>query len=160
LEGRVEKRPVLKGILVILFAGAVTWLYLWHAAADGRPDYARSHLAIERADGTVFPFRIEIAKTPQEQQYGLMFVKKLAPDQGMIFPYVPPQTVAFWMKNTLIPLDMLFVGPDHKIARIVENAKPQDLTPIPSLQPVEAVIEIKGGQSRTDGIAVGDQVHY
>ena len=81
-----------------------------------------------------------------------MFRKSLAPDRGMIFPYTPPQHVAFWMKNTLIPLDMVFIREDGTIARIA-TAKPLDQTPVPSGEPVVAVLEIR----RRPGSAAGDQ---
>ena len=128
-----------------------------HLAKD-RPPYRHSTLTITRADGKAFPFAIEVAGTEAEQAYGLMFVRSLPADQGMIFPYNPPQEVAFWMKNTLIPLDMLFVGADGAIGHIVAEAQPENLTPIPSQIPVIAVIEIKGGQAKADGLAVGDKI--
>jgi len=85
-----------------------------------------------------------------------MFIRSLGPDQGMIFPYSPPQNVAFWMKNTLIPLDMLFIRADGTIARIV-TAKPLDETSIPSGEPVVAVLEIRGGRAGELGIREGDR---
>jgi uncharacterized membrane protein (UPF0127 family) len=125
-----------------------------------RPDFGHSTLSITRADGKVFPFAVEVATTPDQQAYGLMYIHSLPADAGMIFPYDPPQEVAFWMKNTLIPLDMLFVRPDHTITRIAANARPQDWTPIASEVPIMAVIEINGGQASKDGLAVGDKVDW
>jgi uncharacterized membrane protein (UPF0127 family) len=86
-----------------------------------------------------------------------MFVQSMPADAGMIFPYDPPRDVAFWMKNTLIPLDMLFISPDGRIGRIVAEARPQDVTPIDSQGDVIAVIELNGGTAKKDGIAVGDK---
>jgi uncharacterized membrane protein (UPF0127 family) len=123
-----------------------------------RPHFKHSHFSVTRSDGTTLSFSAEVAVTPSEQSYGLMFVHSIAQDRGMIFPYQPAAEVSFWMRNTLIPLDMLFIAPNHKISRIVTNAVPQDLTPIPSLEPVSAVIEIKGGLANEDQIKVGDQV--
>ena len=88
-----------------------------------------------------------------------MFVRSLAPDRGMIFPYDPPQQVAFWMKNTLIPLDIIFIRADGKIARIA-NAKPHDETPLPSGEPAAVVLEIRGGRAAELGIKAGDRVDW
>ena len=82
------------------------------------------------------------------------------PDHGMIFPYTPPQEVAFWMKNTLIPLDMIFIRGDGTIGRIEENAVPLSLEPVPSMGQVVAVLEINGGRSAELGIAPGDKVSW
>jgi uncharacterized membrane protein (UPF0127 family) len=78
----------------------------------------------------------------------------------MIFPYAPAQDVAFWMKNTLIPLDMIFIRADGTIARIEENAVPLSLEPVPSLEPVTAVLEINGGRAAELGIEAGDKVDW
>jgi uncharacterized membrane protein (UPF0127 family) len=89
-----------------------------------------------------------------------MFRQSLAPDRGMIFPYAPPQSVSFWMKNTLIPLDMIFIREDGTIARIGENTVPLSLDPVPSLEPIVAVLEIAGGRSAELGIKAGDTVDW
>jgi uncharacterized membrane protein (UPF0127 family) len=88
-----------------------------------------------------------------------MFVKHLGPDRGMIFPYDPPQPVSFWMHNTLIPLDMVFIRADGTIARIA-TAKALDDTPVPSLEPIAAVLEIAGGRAAQLGIVPGDKVEW
>lgn len=84
-----------------------------------------------------------------------MFVKSLADDRGMIFPYEPPQEVSFWMKNTLIPLDIIFIGVGGKIVRIT-RAEAMDLTPLPSGAPVIGVLEIRAGRAAELGIKEGD----
>ncbi len=88
-----------------------------------------------------------------------MFVRSLGPDEGMIFPYQPAQQVSFWMKNTLIPLDIIFVRTDGTIARIT-NARPMDVTPLPSGEPVATVLEIRGGRAAELGIKDGDFVSW
>ncbi len=103
-------------------------------------------------------FNVEIAQTAEEQSRGLMFRTSLAPDRGMIFPMLPPRDVAFWMKNTLIPLDMIFIRPNRTIARIEANTVPETLDPVSSNEPVIAVLEIAGGQAAAQGIAPGDVV--
>jgi uncharacterized membrane protein (UPF0127 family) len=113
-----------------------------------------------RSGDEVLYFTVEVARTPQEQAKGLMYRKALAGDRGMIFPYAPPQMASFWMKNTLIPLDIIFIRPDGTIARIAENATPLSLTPIPSLEPVSGVLEIAGGRSAELGISAGDRVEW
>src|SRR5947209_4753066 len=80
-----------------------------------------------RSGSAVHPFTVEVAATPEQQERGLMFVRSLPPNRGMIFPYNPPQDVSFWMKNTLIPLDIIFIRSDGSILRIA-NAKPLDET--------------------------------
>jgi uncharacterized membrane protein (UPF0127 family) len=104
-------------------------------------------------------FTVEVAATPEQQERGLMFVRSLAPDRGMIFPYDPPQQVSFWMKNTLIPLDMIFIRADGTIARIA-TAKPLDETPVPGGEPITAVLEIAAGRAAELGIRAGDKVEW
>lgn len=116
-------------------------------------------LTIRTAGGQLHRFTVEVARSPQEQEQGLMNRQSLAPDRGMIFPYAPPQPVSFWMKNTYIPLDMVFIRPDNSIARI-ESAIPLNLEPVPSLEPISAVLEIPGGRAAELGIKAGDRVSW
>ena len=117
-------------------------------------------LTIRQQDNRVSKFVVEVARTPEEQAQGLMNRQSLAPDRGMIFPYSPPQPVGFWMKNTLIPLDMIFIRADGTIARIAENTVPLSLDMVPSVEPVTAVLEIAGGRSAELGIKAGDKVEW
>ena len=114
-------------------------------------------LAIE-SSGRKHLFTVELAQTPEQQAQGLMNRRSLAPDRGMLFPREPAGDASFWMKNTLIPLDIIFIRPDGTIARIAENTVPMSLEPIPSLEPVSAVLEIAGGRSAELGIKPGDRV--
>jgi uncharacterized membrane protein (UPF0127 family) len=107
----------------------------------------------------VHHFIVEVAATPDQQERGLMFRHSLAGDRGMIFPYDPPQEVGFWMKNTLIPLDIIYIRANGTIARIV-NAQPMDITPLPSGEPVALVLEIRGGRAAELGIRQGDKVSW
>ena len=116
-------------------------------------------LTVQSANG-VHRFTVEVAVTEPEQATGLMNRPAMDPNRGMIFPYAPPQDVAFWMKNTLIPLDMIFVSEDGTIGRIEENAVPLSLEPVPSGGPIVAVLEINGGRSAELGIAPGDKVSW
>lgn len=105
-------------------------------------------------------FTVDIADDYQERARGLMFVKQMPTLSGMLFIYEEPQPVSFWMKNTLIPLDMIFTAPDGEILSIHENAVPGDLTPIPGGDGVQMVLEINGGLSSRLGIAVGDVMQH
>lgn len=105
-------------------------------------------------------FTIDVADDAQERAKGLMFVEDMPMLTGMLFVYEHPQSVSFWMKNTLIPLDMLFASPQGEILRIHEDAVPGDLTPIPGGPGVQMVFEINGGLSRRLGIAEGDVMQH
>ena len=115
-------------------------------------------LTIRSANGE-HRFTVQVASTADQQELGLMFRHSLGADEGMIFPYDPPQDVAFWMRNTLIPLDMIFIRADGTIARIA-TAKPLDETQVPAGEPIAAVLEIAGGQAAQLGIREGDKVEW
>lgn len=105
------------------------------------------------------PLTLELATTPAQRERGLMYRKTLAPHDGMLFafPQVAPQK--FWMKDTLIPLDMLFIDPQHRIVHIL-TAAAQSETPVGPDVAVNVVIELDGGRAAREGIAVGDKVAY
>ncbi len=131
------------------------------------PEKAADRLAPDRqltvvsADGARHVFTVEVARTPMELEVGLMNRTELGPDAGMLFDLGQKEAEAtFWMKNTLIPLDMIFIRADGTIRRIQANAVPQDLTLIPSNGPVRAVLEINGGRAAALGIKAGDTVHH
>ena len=112
------------------------------------------------AHGSHDHFDIWIADTAQRQEQGLMFVRDLPASEGMLFPEGSPQVAHFWMKNTYIPLDMVFVAADGRIAKIIANARPFSLDVLSSDVPVIAVLEIRGGEARQLGIGVGDRVSW
>jgi len=103
-------------------------------------------------------FKVEVAETPEQMIQGLMFRRSLPPDAGMLFDYKAPTTATMWMRNTLIPLDMLFVDAQGRIVNIHQRAVPQSLDIISATAPVRAVIELNGGTAARLGIAPGDQV--
>jgi uncharacterized membrane protein (UPF0127 family) len=113
-----------------------------------------------RSGAKTHRFVVEVARSAQEQETGLMNRPSLGPDRGMIFPYDPPQPVSFWMKHTLIPLDMIFIRPDGSIAKIAANTVPLSLEPVPVAEPIAAVLEIAGGRSSELGISAGDRVDW
>jgi uncharacterized membrane protein (UPF0127 family) len=104
-----------------------------------------------------FAFTLEVADTEAQRERGLMFRTSLAPDAGMLFDYHQEQQAAFWMQNTLIPLDMIFIAADGTVKTIHVNARPMDPTSIPSEVPVRFVVEIAGGRSQEIGLKVGDK---
>ena len=120
---------------------------------------ALAPLKIKTASGAL-DFKVEVARTGEEQERGLMFRTSLPEFGGMIFPMVPPREASFWMKNTVIPLDMIFIRSDGTIARIAANTIPYDLTPVSSGEPVVAVLEIAGGRAEALGIAENDRVTW
>jgi uncharacterized protein len=101
-------------------------------------------------------FTVEMARTSQEQAQGLMFRTALADGKGMLFPFGDARQASFWMKNTLIPLDIIFIKADGRIANIAENTTPYSTTPVTSVGPVKAVLELRGGLTRELGIKAGD----
>jgi uncharacterized membrane protein (UPF0127 family) len=113
-----------------------------------------------RSQGKTHRFRVEVARTPAEQAKGLMFRAEMGPNEGMIFPTDPPRRASFWMRNTVIPLDIIFIGADHRIINIAANAVPYDETPLPSAGPAIGVLELIGGRAAELGIAPGDKVEW
>jgi uncharacterized protein len=105
-------------------------------------------------------FKVEVAKGPIEQGKGLMFRTAMGADEGMVFPMNPPRLAGFWMRNTVIPLDIIFVGPDGRILNIAANAVPYDETSLKSAGPVKAVLELNGGRAAALGIVPGDKVEW
>jgi uncharacterized membrane protein (UPF0127 family) len=112
------------------------------------------------SNGRDHRFTVEVASTVEQQSMGLMYRNKLAPDRGMIFPFDPPRDASFWMRNTLIPLDMIFIRADGSIANIAENTVPYSEEPVLSAGPVAAVLEIAGGRAAELGLKPGDRVKW
>ncbi|MGB1035259.1 MAG: DUF192 domain-containing protein [Primorskyibacter sp.] len=113
-----------------------------------------------RGDWGQAQFTIHVADDPAERSRGLMFVEAMPRFSGMLFVYEQPQRVAFWMKNTLIPLDMIFADARGVVQHVHVNAQPQDLTTIPGGEAIQYVLEINGGLSRVLGIAPGTQLRH
>jgi uncharacterized protein len=105
-------------------------------------------------------FTVEVARTPEQQEHGLMARRALAADAGMLFPFDPPRPASFWMRNTLIPLDMIFIRPDGAIARVAANTVPLSEVPVAVEEPLTAVLELKGGRAAELGIREGDRVSW
>ena len=105
-------------------------------------------------------FRVEVADTPQAQARGLMFRTELGDFEGMIFPYAGTTAQSFWMKNTPLPLDIIFIGPDRKISNIAAMTTPYSLESVYSVGPVLGVLELGGGRAAELGIEPGDTVEW
>ena len=107
-----------------------------------------------------YSFNVDVVDTPESRAKGLMFVQELADDAGMLFDFKEERPVSFWMRNTFIPLDMIFVGADGVVKNIHVNARPHDVTGIPSEGPVQFVLEIPGGRSVEIGLKPGDTMEH
>ena len=115
-------------------------------------------IIIETTDGAQIEFDVDVAKTVEQQQKGLMFVENMADDTGMIFTYANPQRLSFWMKNTLIPLDMLFFDNTNTLIHIEHEATPGDLNPRGPDEVGCSVLEINGGLAKKMGIETGSKL--
>jgi hypothetical protein len=129
------------------------------ANAAALEKFEKSALSIVTAGGEK-TFEVEIAKTPQQQAQGLMYRRSMAADAGMLFVYARPQRVSYWMKNTFIPLDMLFIAADGRIVNIRQRTVPHSLAPVRSDGEVLAVLELNGGTTSRLGIKAGDAVRH
>lgn len=149
------KLPLYLASLALLAASAACQTSAVGSAATAQT--AIVPLEIRTSAGPL-KFKVEVARTADEQTRGLMFRASLPEFGGMIFPLVPPRVASFWMKDTIIPLDIIFIRSDGTIARIAANTIPYDLTPVTSGEPVVAVLEIAGGRAEALGIAENDKV--
>ena len=144
-------RSIARALAVIAFAA----LAAPHAARAA----GLENLEIVTASG-VIPFSVEVMHTDEELQRGLMFRKDLPEGRGMLFDFQPERNVSMWMKNTLIPLDMIFIKSDGRILRIAENTEVQSEKIIPSGGPVRGVLEVIAGTAKRLGIKPGDRVAH
>lgn len=111
-------------------------------------------------DEEVYTFEVEVARTQEEMAKGLMFRTEMPENHGMIFDYNPPRWASMWMKNTYIPLDILFIESDGTILNIVENTTPFSLVSISAIAPVRASLELNAGVVKTLGIEPGDMIRH
>jgi uncharacterized protein len=154
--------PPLARIVLALLAA----LLMSVAAADSKDGarldqiFSRASLQIATPDARLHRFRIWVADDDQRRSLGLMFVKHLEDDQGMLFVYPSAQAISMWMKNTYIPLDMLFVRDDGRIQKVVANTTPLSLETIECKEPVVAVIELKAGVAQKLKIVPGSWVQH
>ena len=123
-----------------------------------QPALHREKLTIVGQDGKRHDFDVEVAKTPRQQEVGLMFRTSIPAESGMLFPWPTPQPSQMWMKNCPVPEDMVFIGVDGKIGHIAENTVPYSLANVDSHGTVKATLELQGGITAKLGISVGDTV--
>jgi uncharacterized membrane protein (UPF0127 family) len=131
----------------------------WAVFAAGMPARAAGQDTIEIVTGSgVHAFSVELASNDAERERGLMYRKELPEGHGMLFDFQTDQPVSFWMHNTYLPLDMIFIQGNGRISHIAENAQPMSDALIPSAGPVRAVLEVIAGTVHKYGIATGNQV--
>ena len=151
------KAPAARGAALVL----LLFLACSPAGGDGeRPAFARDAIAIETLDGRRHRFEVELAITPRQRAWGLMFRESLAADQGMLFLFAREAPRSFWMKNTPLGLDLLFLDRGGAVVAIARDARPFDETPIPSGVPAAAVLEVPAGTVERLGLAEGDRVRH
>jgi uncharacterized membrane protein (UPF0127 family) len=128
------------------------------AVAQQEMTFPRDQLSIKTAAGQIHNFSVELALNDAQREHGLMYRKKMAPDEGMLFDFGTARPVTMWMENTILPLDMLFIQGDGTISHIGENAVPFSRDVIDSHGPVKFVLEINAGRAKALGIKTGDKV--
>jgi uncharacterized membrane protein (UPF0127 family) len=147
-------------MIIRIVALAALALTLVAGTAWAQPQtFERDQLAIETTGGGQ-QFAVELAVTSEQRAQGLMYRQRMPADTGMLFLYPAARPVSMWMKNTLIPLDMLFIGDDGRILHIAERTIPGSTATISSMQPARAVLELNGGTAARLKIQVGDRVLY
>jgi uncharacterized membrane protein (UPF0127 family) len=156
-DGHARNRRVryalLRLCLIGLFAVAVV-----RAAPGIAQEGTTEPLSIVTATGT-HNFSVEVMRTQPELEKGLMFRKSMPEDHGMLFDFQREQSVMMWMKNTYLPLDMIFIGKTGRVVGIVANAKPMSEQILTVLTPTDAVLELNGRIAAKIGLKVGDMVH-
>ena len=155
IAGRVRHRAiqVMSAVLALTMSGALP------ASEELDPTFAGSSIIIQTSDSACYHFDVYLALTPEEQRRGLMRVRRLPKFSGMLFVYQADDLHSMWMKNTLIPLDILFIRRDGSVASIARMTEPQSLRPIASDEAVRYVLELNGGVAEELGIDT-DSVVY
>jgi uncharacterized membrane protein (UPF0127 family) len=146
----MKRTLILLGVLLLPLYGL--------AQNAPNPTLPTQKLTIIGHDGAKHDFTVEMALTPAQQETGLMFRREVPADHGMLFVWDEPREVPMWMKNTLVPLDMVFIGADGKVIHIAEDTVPQSLAQISSGGPVKATLEVQAGITEKLDIRVGDKV--
>jgi uncharacterized membrane protein (UPF0127 family) len=157
---RVAARSRLVSLVALALLASTTLIARADVPIEDLARFPKSAVTIEAAGGGRYTYRVWVADTEARQRQGLMFVRDLPADQGMLFVHSPPRPSAFWMKNTYIPLDLLFVDARGKIMRIFPSATPLSLEPLGVDAPVRAVLELRGGEAARRGIRAGDRLRH
>ena len=128
-------------------------------AAELSASFAQGTIVIEADEGVCYRFDVWLAETAEQHRRGLMFVRELPRFAGMLFVYPDSAVRSIWMKNTYIPLDVLFIRADGTVSSIYRNAEPRSLTSMPSTEPIRYVLELNGGVTEELGIGPGSILH-
>jgi uncharacterized membrane protein (UPF0127 family) len=128
--------------------------------APARPPAAPARVIVETAGGATLPVTVELARTDEERARGLMNRRDLAPEAGMLFIFSENEPRAFWMKNTLLPLDMLFIDDGGRVVGLIERAEPLTTSPRDPGVPSRYVLEVNGGWASRHGVRPGDRVRF
>ena len=139
--------------------GLVLGLALLSGLSVAHAEAALESLTISTASGP-HRFKVEVMRTEAERERGLMYRKTMAVDHGMLFEYQSEQPVTFWMHNTYLPLDLIFIGKDGRVLNVARDAKPMDESLIPSAGPALGVLELDAGTAKTIDLQAGDVVHH
>ncbi|PIP01046.1 conserved hypothetical protein [uncultured Pleomorphomonas sp.] len=155
-------RLVIRALAAGLVAAFAILYFFGNGSKAGEGDNPvgpRSSLSVETSTG-VYPYQVEIADTDESRSRGLMFRREVAPGTGMLFDMGATRDVAFWMHNTFVPLDLVFISEKGRVVSIAHGAKPQSDARIPSQSPVRFVLELPTPEAKRIGLSVGDRVRH
>ena len=159
----MNRTTLCRSLRVVIPAWSLILALAAHALdvpAEPLDRFPRGILKIATTDARVHTFNVWIATTEQRREQGLMFVKSMPDDAGMLFVYSTPRPISMWMKNTVIPLDMVFIRADGRVARVVHDAHPQSLKVISSGENVLGVLELNAGTAAKLNVVPGAIVSY
>ena len=143
--------------LILFILGALFTPFKLNAKGLTSFDHSKLHISSKLGK---FEFNVELAVTERQQSLGLMYRRNMPSIAGMLFDYKVPKTITMWMKNTFIPLDMIFIAPDGRVIRIVERTIPFSETIITSNKKARAVLEVNSGTASKLGLKIGDRIKH
>lgn len=155
--GGIVRRMMRRALAPLSAAALLAARGAARAQTGPQPRLPRERLVIVSRDGTRHEFQVEMAVSPEHRTVGLMFREAVGPDEGMLFDWGAPRESSMWMRNTLVPLDMLFIAADGRVHRIAERTVPHSLAPVDSRGPVRATLELAGGTAERLNLRVGDR---
>lgn len=147
---QISRRHLIAAATLVLFSTGASGVY-------AQERFEREPLTISHQDGRTSDFDVELAITPAQKSQGLMYRRTMAPEKGMLFDFQEDRLVTMWMRNTYLPLDMIFMSKDGKVTHIHENAVPHDESVISSRGDVRFVLELIAGSARHHKIKIGDK---
>jgi uncharacterized protein len=150
----------LRLLFAAAFAATSLVVFSPRAHAQAAPAPAQTEPLTVRTASGEHRFQVEVARTDEQRARGLMFRRYMPPDRGMLFDFKVEQPVMMWMRNTYIPLDMIFISRDGRVINVAENTEPMSERTIASAAPAFAVLEVNAGVSRKIGLKPGDQISH